>query len=235
MLGAGSANLDFAQTGEVRLLEELRKRWSGRDSLVVLDVGSNDGAYATAVRSVLGPRVRLECFEPDTASFEALHRRLGDQDGVRCHRLALGAEPGLARLYSNRAGSPLASLNAESFRFTSVEVASSQEVQVETVDRIVRELEISRVDLLKVDVEGHELAVLRGAAELIRGRNVEVVQFEFGARNVASRSFLWDFVEVLGDDYELVRVRPRGPVRLEYRPEREMFSEETNYAALLLR
>jgi hypothetical protein len=104
-------------------------------------------------------------------------------------------------------------------------------VEVETLDRMATCLGITRIDLLKVDVEGHEHAVLDGARQLLDHGAVAVVQFEFGARNLASRTYLRDFVTLLGERYELFRVRPRGLARLDYHTGAEMFLEETNYAA----
>jgi len=53
------------------------------------------------------------------------------------------------------------------------------------------------LQLLKVDAEGHELAILRGAQRAIRSGVVDIVQFEFNEMNVTSRVFFKDFYEVL--------------------------------------
>jgi len=231
-LGAGSANLPVGESGETKLLEHFAHLWRRRDTITVVDVGANRGAYTEAVRAAFGGRAWIDCFEPDPGSFEALERQIAGDVQIRCHRLALGAAPGTARLYTNRSGSPLASLLAESFEVADVSAAGSEEVQVETLDRIAERFGLEQIDLLKIDVEGHELAVLGGARELLKRGVIAVVQFEFGMRNLASRTYLRDFVTLLGADYELYRIGPRGLSRLEYDPGREMFLEETNYAAV---
>jgi hypothetical protein len=73
------------------------------------------------------------------------------------------------------------------------------------------------VRLLKIDTEGHEASVLRGARETIAGRRIELVQFEFNAMNVASRTFFKDFVDLL-PGYRFYRLLPDGRVPLRYSP-----------------
>jgi hypothetical protein len=79
-------------------------------------------------------------------------------------------------------------------------------------------------------VEGHELEVLKGARELLGRKALRMIQFEFGERNLASRTFLRDFVNVL-EDYDVFRLTPRGLTTLSYGPADELFLSEANYLA----
>jgi FkbM family methyltransferase len=180
-LGAGSANLPVEQSGELKLLDHLAELWSGREDIVVFDVGANDGRYAAAVRSTFGPDAQIHCFEPDPVSCDALTRRFGQDARTSCHRLALSAEHGTARRYTNRDGSPLGSLHHEAVELTADTATTTHEVDVDTLDRVSREQQIDQIGLLKVDVEGHEIAVLEAARNLFERDAIAVVQFEFGA------------------------------------------------------
>jgi FkbM family methyltransferase len=231
-LGAGSANLPLEQTGELMLLAHLATCWAEREEIVIIDVGANDGSYAAAARSAFGARAQIHCFEPDPASFEALERRFASDGSVYCHQLALSADQGKARLYTNRSGSPLGSLHREVFDLITESATLDYEVDVDTLDRVSDRVAIPCVDLLKLDVEGHELAILQGAQELLARDAIAAVQFEFGSRNLASRSYLRDFVTLLKARYDLFRVTPRGLTPLHYEPSSEMFLEETNYSAI---
>ena len=84
-------------------------------------------------------------------------------------------------------------------------------VPLTTLDVYADINEIDRFDLIKVDVEGHEMAVLEGATNLLRRQAVELVQFEYNWRWIAARRYLRDAFELLGDQgYELARVTAAG-------------------------
>lgn len=230
-MGAGSASLDVERSGEGALLRRLAARFGGRE-VTVVDVGAHVGEYAVCARRAFGPQATLHCFEPHPETFAALERRFGANARTHCHRLALGEGHGTASLYSEPASAVFSSLHPEAFGAPGHEVSRVDEVELETLDRVAERLGLGRIDLLKVDVEGHELSVLKGARELLDRRLIEVVQFEFGERNLASRTFLRDFFELLGADFELFRVTPHGLRRLTYRPAAEIFVLEANYLAV---
>jgi FkbM family methyltransferase len=202
--------------------------WVDRDEVVILDVGAHHGDYTSAALGAFDGRARIDCFEPDPATYKTLTERLGSR--ARCHPLALSDVPGAARLFTHPEGSAVASLHPDALTNAGISATHSTEVEVDTLDRVAERLGINRIELLKVDVEGHELAVLRGAARLLAEARVEVIQFEFGERNIASRTYLRDFRDLLGD-HRLFRLSPRGLRPLDYRPSDEVFLLETNYVA----
>jgi FkbM family methyltransferase len=231
-MGYGSAHLGVDASGETALLEKLADRWSDRDEVTVFDVGGYGGEYARAVRAAFGPRARVHTFEPNPVMYSSLLERVAGDGGITCHQLALGKEPGSARLFVDRVGSSRASLVEETFNVIQRPATESFEVTVATVDDVAAAQSIDRIDVIKVDVEGHELSVLQGAKGLLTRAAVDVVQFEFGEANVASRTYLRDFWELLGPRYDFFRLTARGPVRFQYRTKYEVFALETNYVAV---
>jgi hypothetical protein len=70
---------------------------------------------------------------------------------------------------------------------------------------------IEHIDLLKLDVEGHELEVLKGAQQLFASGRVATVSFEFGGCNIDSRTYLRDFFEFFSARHmQLARVSTFG-------------------------
>jgi hypothetical protein len=93
------------------------------------------------------------------------------------------------------------------------------------LDDFCAEESIARIDLLKIDAEGHELAVLDGMGSLRPAK----IQFEFGVSG--SRIFLRDFFDAL-TNYTIYRILPKGLVRVEYSERMEQFNT-TNFLAVL--
>ena len=81
------------------------------------------------------------------------------------------------------------------------------------VDRYCDEHEIARIDLLKLDVEGHELDVLEGAARMLSRRQIGLITFEFGGTNIDSRVFFREIYNRLRQaEMTVGRITPSGYV-----------------------
>jgi hypothetical protein len=78
-----------------------------------------------------------------------------------------------------------------------------------TVDRYCTENEVAGIDLLKLDVEGHELDVLDGAAGMLSERRIRLIAFEFGGTNIDSRIFFREIYNRLREaDMPVGRITP---------------------------
>jgi hypothetical protein len=91
---------------------------------------------------------------------------------------------------------------------------------------------IQKIDFLKIDAEGHDLEVLKGASTMLAEGRITYVQFEFGGANIDSRTFLRDFVTLLTPRYSLWRLLSDGVELLEYSEREEIFIT-TNFLAEL--
>jgi hypothetical protein len=102
------------------------------------------------------------------------------------------------------------------------------------IDDYVAEHAVRRVDFMKVDTEGHDLSVLRGARRALEDGTIRALSFEFGSGNVNSRTFFRDFWDLLTPcGYRLARVLPSGrllSVR-QYYEDCEYFRGVSNYVA----
>ena len=174
---------------------------------IALDVGANVGSW-TAPLLDEAPDARVYCFEPSTVAFGHLADRFSGDERVHCERVAVGDRVGTARLWADTPGSRLGSLSKRRLDHIDIDFSHSEEVPVLTLDSWLAENPL-RPNLLKIDVEGHELAVLQGATELLK--SVEVVQFEFGGCNIDSRTYFQDFFYFFRDaGFRLYRLGPKG-------------------------
>lgn len=212
-----------------------RRFLAGVADPVVFDVGANAGQWAARTQAALGAgRGRLYLFEPQSACHTTLAARAAPNHVVIPK--AVGDRLGTVTLFADAPGSGLASLNRRRDSYFGDMTAHQESVPLTTVDHEMAELGVGRVDLLKLDVEGGELAALRGAETALRAGAITTIAFEFGSGNVYSRTFFrdfWDLLTPLG--YRLWRIRPGGtttPVPA-YTEELEHFRGVSNYLASL--
>jgi FkbM family methyltransferase len=177
-----------------------------RSDTTFVDVGTNRGQIlCEAVR--LAPAAQHVAFEPIPSLAEEVARSFPSVD---CRRLALGASAGVAEFCH------FTSLDGWSGLRRSPEISDERgrpryiEVQVSTLDA---ELAERRPGVIKIDVEGAELDVLRGAQAVLSGAR-PIVLFEHvaaAARLYGSQSgALWDLLAELG--YRVFAVTGEGPI-----------------------
>jgi hypothetical protein len=135
-------------------------------------------------------------------------------------------------------GGGLGSLHVR--RDASVPVIEYGETTVGTIrlDDYADAHNVASVDLLKMDIEGHELFALRGATRLFDAGRVKALTFEFGSANVNSRTFFRDFWDMLvAYGFSISRIVPGGRLRQvpAYSESLEYFRGATNYVAVLRR
>lgn len=210
LMGIGSGTA-LESSGEAVALELVRSRTSR--PLCIFDVGANCGEYAELAVKVLGDQAgAIHAFEPSPTAFAEFTARLRNHPAVHANACALGEAPGEQTLYADAPGSPLASLTKRNLDHFGITVSHADRVAVTTVDAYCAEHGITTIDLLKVDVEGHELDVLRGALRMLEARRVRLVTFEFGGTNIDTRTFVRDFFTLLTPlgANGIYRIMPRG-------------------------
>lgn len=158
-------------------IAKLSDKWRSRIG-VFFDVGANDGkTAANALRWF--PAADVFAFEPHPITFGALSGRFGGNR--RCHaaNLALGTEVGTAEMFEYDL-SVLNSLkpNAPYARRFGKE-ARRVAVQCTTLDRFCTDNGIDMVDVLKIDTEGFEVEVLKGAQDMLARRRIRFIYAEF--------------------------------------------------------
>jgi FkbM family methyltransferase len=148
----------------------------------VFDVGGHHGETAAKLASLF-PETNIHSFEPSPESFSILQRNLRKFPRVIPVHLAFGDREEERVLHQNRF-SPTNSLLNNAINFSENSIAKLMEpvsevaIPVRTLDGYCRDNKIAFVDFLKIDVQGFELHVLRGAAGLLSEEKVAVVHTE---------------------------------------------------------
>lgn len=138
----------------------------------IFDVGGNTG-QSVAEFVTRFPSASIISFEPIRATFELLQNNCAKYPQVSCVNIALGATPGIARMRS--AG---ASTTNRIIGNTVLAADLVEEVPIETGDAFCAARNISRIDFLKIDAEGHDFEVLKGFVQMLCRSEVDMLQFE---------------------------------------------------------
>lgn len=153
------------------------RRWSPDD--VMFDVGANDG------RTILRLQDQLACprifaFEPVSSTYRILVERTAHLSNVRAFPAALGSALDRRPIYLNE----IAAMNSFSPQWTAASTGTEL-VEVQTIDGIMAQEKIPFIHFLKIDTEGYELEVLKGAERALASRRIVIIQVEVGVGQIA--------------------------------------------------
>ena len=153
---------------------------------VILDVGANSGQSLKFFRKIF-KESRIYCFEPNP--FVYLDLIKNSTENTFCYSFALGEVNAKADLFISKfsESSTLNSPNKSSSWYRlkqkilglgESEITNKLEVDVKTLDSVIVDLGIEEIFILKIDVEGTELKVLKGAIDSLSRGKIFYIQFE---------------------------------------------------------
>jgi FkbM family methyltransferase len=163
--------------------------------MIFFDVGANAGLFAISVAKKIGGGC-VFAFEPCSSTFELLKKNLliNCLADVNVFQTALGNSVGQGVLQINARGKDgLNTLGRPTHPGS--QVVGQEDVRITTVDAFMKDRNIPRVDVMKVDIEGAELMMFRGARELLERKDAPLILYEgFG---FLTRGFGYHPVEIL--------------------------------------
>lgn len=165
----------------------------------VFDVGANIGQSALEYAEFFKGS-QIYCFEPVEATFHRLQAAIRGRPHIRAVNLALGARAGSGTMvlegapemfylqseakspagHSPEGPSPDAQCPGRLTASVDTAPVGRQTVALQTLDLFCREQNVARIEFLKVDTEGHDLDVLRGAQRLLSDQKIDLIQVEAG-------------------------------------------------------
>lgn len=206
-IGAGRGTNQSGENIVFRILGTFKQT-----NFTVFDVGANQGQYACSVIAGLGKDRchEIHCFEPSNETFQQLSSKVSEYQNIRLNNFGLGSSQSTATLYMPKNGSGLASLTERRLDHFGIEHgAQSESVNISTLDSYCHDHQVQEIDILKIDVEGHELDVLEGGMNVLATGMAKIIQFEFGGCNIDTRTYFQNFFYLFaGYDYLLFRICP---------------------------
>jgi len=163
-------------TYEAGTLDVIKK--SLREGDTFIDVGANIGLMSLFASEVIGNNGVVYSFEPEPETFMILKENveINKVNNIRAYNVGLGNSRGKSFIYTNSyAGRGSASLISPPDQNNS----KKYEIYLETLDDFILKNDIANIRMLKIDVEGWELHVLRGAKSLLQRTQAPIICIEY--------------------------------------------------------
>jgi FkbM family methyltransferase len=187
--------------GGVELLHDAQILLRNVDRPLLFDVGANVGQTTLAMLDHFRSP-RIHAFEPSPATCQLLQRAVGARAGVTVVPSALGEHEGVQPFHVTKDYSVNDSLLVPAWQGED----SVVDVRVETVMGYCARGTIERIDLLKIDAQGYDLHVLRGARTMLDEKRITLVACEVNQTHLYEGQPTIRDVLAFADDvgYELV-------------------------------
>ena len=234
LLYLGNTNNDgqFSSTGEAKIINNFIT-----DKSIVFDVGSHIGNWSKAVLEN-HEEIQLHLFEPVPVNCKTLNNNLADwlkTENIHLNQIAVANHEKTLTFYHYEDNSAWSTF----YRRFEVEKQYNLKPPIElpvittTIDAYCQQLQINRINFLKIDTEGGELDVLYGAKELLKKGKIDYLQFEYGGTFQDSHITLKQvFGYLQRKKYFLLKIEPQKLSYIpEFLPEYENF-EYSNYLAV---
>jgi len=184
-----------------------------------VDIGGNQGDW-TASFLEHSPSAEGVVFDPSHLAAEKLLTRFSGCPRVTVRQVAVSGSAGRAAFFEE----PDAGLSSSLLERCAKPTARRVEVEVTTLDR---EFPGGTIDFLKIDAEGHDLAVLRGARSLLAAKAIRFIQFEYHSTWAVAGATLCAALDLLEQcGYRVFLLK--GPAL--YEPNYELYGEYFSYA-----
>ena len=174
---------------------------------MIFDVGAHKGQTSLHFCKLF-PQSFIHAFEPSPYLFAEIEKNLSKRKNIRCHNFALGETNEKAFLTK-----PNSDLCGQVIK---AQEKNSTSISVRRLDGFCQVEKISAIDLLKIDVEGNELSVLRGVSGMFERNTIKVILLECDFnKDDKQHSYFFDIFEFLSDQnfcfhglFDVVRYSP---------------------------
>lgn len=222
---------NFSESGERFVIKSVLTKYIKKEKPIFFDIGANLGDYTRELKLTF-PNAAIYAFEPFINAFEIMKTN-STLPNINCFNLGFGSKAEKKRIYIdiNHPTNGHASFYKDVLRDIHKVELTEKEIEITMVDNFCDSNQVSFIDFLKIDTEGSEMEVLKGAKQMISRARIDIIQFEFNEMNVCSRVFLKDFYELLSR-YNIYRIDSDRLIPLfEYDTTNEIFKFQ-NFLAI---
>lgn len=172
-----------------------------KKGMTFIDIGANIGLYSLFASKLVGEKGRVFAIEPSSRELNKLRQnlKLNKPSNIKFLRTALSDSNSVKKL--NIAVSPYDGHNSfGQFGYETTKTDHMEEVITKTLDKLIQEARIKRIDAIKIDVEGAEESILKGGSQTLKLLK-PLLLMEFSDRTLAkqgaSSNQIWKFLTSL--------------------------------------
>jgi len=192
-------NLNMKTDGEFHLISELINE-APSDS-IFFDIGAEKGDWTYFVRNKRHD-LYIHLFDPNEETLEIRQNRFIGDKKIVINTCAVGNNTEDIEFFVD---------TYSLHRRRSVNRPGENLTIVKSIklDDYIKKNNIEEVFFIKMDIEGHELFALQGAIESLKKGKIKYIQFEYGACDIDSRTYLKDFYDLINDyNYKIGKIHP---------------------------
>jgi FkbM family methyltransferase len=159
----------------------------------IIDIGANSGEFALLARAVF-PSAKIVSFEPQADAFATLNKVMRKDPHFQSYQVALGETEGTAIMH-------IADFSPSSSFMVASAGSVPQEIAIRQLDTFEDLIETNHCTIVKMDVEGYELAILKGGKKFIGKTDYIYIECRTTELIGCSFSEIYDFLIGLGWEY----------------------------------
>lgn len=217
------------RNGEYKFLKKHVAKFN--DKSLIFDVGANIGEYSEKILE-FNPSVNIQCFEPIPDTFKQLTLKHKEYKNVTLNNFALSDVMGSRSMYEY--GKLNGTNSLEKHPNLISENTNKIETTLQTIDHFCEVNKIDFIDYVKIDVEGHEVNVIKGAKKLIQEKRIGSIQFEYNYLWKNTTNTIEEVFNILSDNYQIYRLTFWGKIATKkFQKSLESYPSAANYIAIL--
>lgn len=141
---------------EIELLKKIVKPGD-----YILDIGANIGFYAKLLSEFATSKGKVFCFEPDSQNFKYLEKNIKGIDNIILFNKAVSDKTDNIKVYKSKL------LNVDHRTYPVNNYDSVEEITSVSIDELIRDQVIPKVNIIKIDIQGFELTAFNGMKQLL--------------------------------------------------------------------
>lgn len=233
-----SGGSDFYRNGEAKFINSMFEFYAKKSSnqvLCILDIGANLGQYSRTLTTLAEQRnipIEIHLFEPLSECFKQIHLELGEKTNLCLNNFGISEEEMTTNIFYDNETSGLASLYPRKIDQYNIYMNKSEEIKLKRMDQYIQEKSIEHIHFAKIDVEGHELSVLRSFGDYLNSSFIDFIQFEYGETYFDAHIRLLEVYQLLeGCGFKIAKITRNGLIQKKYYQYMENFIY-ANYVAI---